>query len=314
MHDTYYKKPLRCTLNVQETHDFDHWNQAVSAVCGRFVTQRAQSAFIGDISHRDLGGLNIADIHVNARSICREHANQDRGEDQFYFLVMQREGVMAVNHDQQQFVLQPGDIALLDSAKTLEMCPQGLVHQLSVHLCRRTLDRALPARAKRFGKVQHANLSGRVLAGLLEQIARPQDDAAPSSQDGAAVQDALISLLQPCLQDQAASPRSRPLRRMAEQLIQQSLPHAPSPAELAARLNISVRQLYRQFEIDGDSICRYVQRQRLECSARDLLDDALRITTIAYKWGFTDSAHFSRVFKRQYGVSPRDYRVQALQG
>ncbi|CAH0191209.1 Transcriptional activator FeaR [Pseudomonas sp. Bi70] len=301
-------------MNLQKTHDFDHWNQAVSAVCGRFVTQRAQSPFIGDISHRDLGGLSVADIHVNARSICRQQANQDRGEDQFYFLVMQREGVMAINHDQQQFVLQPGDIALLDSAKTFEMCPQGLVHQLSVHLCRRTLDRALPARTKRFGKVPHTNLSGRVLAGLLAQIAEPQAEHRHDAQDGAAVQDALISLLQPCLQDSTDSPRGRPLRRMAEQLIQESLPHAPSPAELAARLNISVRQLYRQFEIDGDSICRYVQRQRLECSARDLLDDALRITTIAYKWGFSDSAHFSRVFKRQYGVSPRDYRVQTQHG
>jgi methylphosphotriester-DNA--protein-cysteine methyltransferase len=26
---------------------------------------------------------------------------------------------------------------------------------------------------------------------------------------------------------------------------------------------------------------------------------------IAFRWGFNDAAHFSRVFKAQYGVSPR---------
>ncbi len=27
------------------------------------------------------------------------------------------------------------------------------------------------------------------------------------------------------------------------------------------------------------------------------------------KWGFGDAAHFSRVFKATYGVSPREFRV-----
>lgn len=102
-------------------------------------------------------------------------------------------------------------------------------------------------------------------------------------------------------------------------MINKTLQAPPTPAELAARLNISVRQLYRQFELDGDSIGRYIQRQRLHCAARDLAqagDNALPITTIAYKWGFTDSAHFSRVFKRHYNMPPKDYRanVQGVTG
>ena len=88
-----------------------------------------------------------------------------------------------------------------------------------------------------------------------------------------------------------------------------------SPVNLASRLNISVRHLYRLFEEQGDSVCRYIQRARLQRSADDLANPILKtesITTIAYKWGFTDSAHFSRVFKQCYGVSPRAYRADAL--
>jgi AraC-like DNA-binding protein len=36
------------------------------------------------------------------------------------------------------------------------------------------------------------------------------------------------------------------------------------------------------------------------------------ITSIAYKWGFTDSAHFSRSFKKQFEVSPKDFRAGRL--
>ncbi|MEG6654285.1 helix-turn-helix domain-containing protein, partial [Pseudomonas aeruginosa] len=88
-----------------------------------------------------------------------------------------------------------------------------------------------------------------------------------------------------------------------------------SPDMLAGRLRISVRQLYRLFEEQGDSVCRYILRQRLSRSAADLGNPRLRgesITSIAFKWGFSDSAHFSRAFKKQFEVSPKDYRAGAL--
>ncbi len=99
------------------------------------------------------------------------------------------------------------------------------------------------------------------------------------------------------------------LRRHAERLIEQSLQEPRlSPDMLAGRLRISVRQLYRLFEEQGDSVCRYILRQRLSRSAADLGNPRLRgesITSIAFKWGFSDSAHFSRAFKKQFEVSPR---------
>ncbi len=302
-------------MNEQTVHDFDHWNHSVHAVCGRFITERPwdQPRFIGDIRHRDLGGLNVADIHINAPSIRREKGVAGRGDDRFYFLVMQRNGVMAINRNDQQFVLQPGDMALFDSAQAFEMQPQGLINQLSIHLCRVAVDRVLPATARRFGKLEQDNLSRRLLHGMLLQIAESGDPAPhPGSQQGTALQDALITLLAPTLREEELPEAGRPLRRLAERLINDALLDPPSPAELAAHLHISVRQLYRQFEQDGDSVCRYIQRQRLERSARELADagpQAQPITSIAYKWGFTDSAHFSRSFKRYFGVSPKDYRA-----
>lgn len=304
-------------MSVHTSRDFERWNHSVHNVCGRFETRPAwhDVAFVGEIERIDLGGLEIADISTNALAINRQRGNSARADDRYYFLVMQREGVMAIDQGDREFVLYPGDMALLDSAQAFEMKPQGLIRQLSVHLCRDMVDPLLPVAARRFGKLEKESPTGHLLQGILQQIANGELGSATQNHYGSALQSALIALLPPAFHDEQLLEPGRPLRRLAEKIISESLPNAPTPTELAAKLNVSVRKLYRQFEIDGDSICRYIQRQRLERSARELADtssQALPITTIAYKWGFTDSAHFSRVFKHCYGVSPRAYRANAL--
>jgi AraC-like DNA-binding protein len=55
----------------------------------------------------------------------------------------------------------------------------------------------------------------------------------------------------------------------------------------------------------------WILSQRLDRCRRDLIDPRLRnhpIHHIAAQWGFTSAAHFSRVFRAAYGLSPRDYR------
>lgn len=299
-------------MNKLTADNFERWNYSVHAVCGNFLTHPSDriNTFIGNIQHHDLGGLNLADIRVNASSIRRERGNADRGDDRYYFLVLQRAGQMEVVHHDKSFSLNPGDMALLDSAQPFEMQPKGLISQLSIHLERDAVDRFLPVYSCRFGKLQQSSLSGRLLHGMLQQMIEGKTSVKVDNQHGEALQDALISLLCPSLRMNGTTKNCSPLFQLAEQLINESLLDPPSPAEIAARLNVSVRHLYRHFELNGVSIGRYIQRQRLRCSARELAqigNTSTTITTIAYKWGFSDSAHFSRAFKRQYGMTPRDY-------
>ena len=48
-----------------------------------------------------------------------------------------------------------------------------------------------------------------------------------------------------------------------------------------------------------------------EGTPREMADAAWRgstITDIAYHWGFSDAARFSRAFRDQFGVTPRRFR------
>jgi AraC-like DNA-binding protein len=36
------------------------------------------------------------------------------------------------------------------------------------------------------------------------------------------------------------------------------------------------------------------------------------ITEIAFGWGFSDAAHFSRIFRARFGCAPRELRAECL--
>ncbi|WP_086731051.1 helix-turn-helix domain-containing protein [Streptomyces carpinensis] len=86
-------------------------------------------------------------------------------------------------------------------------------------------------------------------------------------------------------------------------------------AERVAREHhVSVRQMYAVLSRSGVSLGRWIRAQRLERCRRELSQpdfDDLPIAGIAQRWGFVSPAHFSRVFKEHYGVSPREWRTAA---
>lgn len=83
------------------------------------------------------------------------------------------------------------------------------------------------------------------------------------------------------------------------------------PQAVAAANGVSLRTLQVVFAEREASASDHIRRRRLARCRADLANplDAASVTDVAFRWGFVDAAHFSRVFKRQYGVSPREVRV-----
>lgn len=78
---------------------------------------------------------------------------------------------------------------------------------------------------------------------------------------------------------------------------------------LASIANRSVSNFYYNFRLQiGQSPISYLIDLRLE-QAKALLDTTkMQVTTISRATGFDDSNHFSALFKRKVGCSPREYR------
>ena len=86
-----------------------------------------------------------------------------------------------------------------------------------------------------------------------------------------------------------------------------------SIAKLAGVTGCTKRYLHMIFHSEDVSISDYILKLRLERCREDLLNPACAhksITDIAYSWGFNNSNHFSRCFKRAFGVAPRHTRSE----
>lgn len=100
--------------------------------------------------------------------------------------------------------------------------------------------------------------------------------------------------------------------RLLEELddyIQQNLSADIGIQNLCEALNISRTKLYKIFgtQLRG-GIADYVRTKRMETARRLLKETKLPISEIALSVGFQDYNYFSRVFKKIYGKSPKDYR------
>lgn len=60
----------------------------------------------------------------------------------------------------------------------------------------------------------------------------------------------------------------------------------------------------------GMTAQHYIQNKIIDLSKRDLLGSTLSVSEIAYNLGFDYPQHFTRLFKKQTGLSPTEYRNQ----
>jgi AraC-like DNA-binding protein len=79
--------------------------------------------------------------------------------------------------------------------------------------------------------------------------------------------------------------------------------------DLAIAAGLSVRAITARFKAELMAPpLEYVRRVRLAGAARALSEENVSLAEIANRYGFYDHAHFSRLFRQFYGVTPSEYR------
>jgi AraC-like DNA-binding protein len=164
-------------------------------------------------------------------------------------------------------------------------------------------------------RISQATQMGSTLFHLLTSLF--QQAEVFTAEQAASALDAYLEVLASCLD---GANLTRPvlshnrLGQLIEGFIQDNLADpALGPAAIAEAVGISVRHLHRLFSARGRRVSDWIREQRLERCSADFADrqfSGKSITEVAFSWGFSDSAHFSRCFKLRFGVSPREFRVR----
>lgn len=81
--------------------------------------------------------------------------------------------------------------------------------------------------------------------------------------------------------------------------------------QLCAEAAISRAHLHRKMkELTGLPVTEFIRNIRLEQAARLLREQKLNVTQVAYTVGFSSLGYFATVFRKHFGVAPRDYATK----
>lgn len=105
-------------------------------------------------------------------------------------------------------------------------------------------------------------------------------------------------------------PRSgRPTIQAVQTWIQENLRGDLSVAELARRAGMSQRNFTRIFVKELElTPGRFVDQARVEAACRLLDETSLPLQRVAFQSGFSGTQALRRALRRQFGVTPREYR------
>jgi AraC-like DNA-binding protein len=79
--------------------------------------------------------------------------------------------------------------------------------------------------------------------------------------------------------------------------------------QFAREMNVSKTTLHRKVSQLVDATpCRLISLCRIEIAKKLLLNNSFNISEVAYIIGFNDPRYFSRCFKTEVGLSPKEYR------
>ena len=299
------------TADKKPSERLEFWQEIV---CKKYVSASAETEvlddeFAGSLTSGELGPLVVAELdaplHFWSRKPC--HVRND-DQDVFIVSLIQRGGGELTQRGRSAR-LGPGDLVIYDSGATFDYALRARTQLVKVP--RRLLESKLDRPADFLAlKIDRSNPLSPILGDLLTRcldidLSR---DVGPwiAKRLSSAIVDLLASICDlerdALPETQVSAPLERVMRFARANLDDPDL----GPEALAAAGPVSVRSLNRLFGALGATPMRWVWSQRLEASRISLSQGEVRsVTDAAFAHGFSDLGHFSRSFKRTFGISPQ---------
>lgn len=288
-----------------------------SAATARFlvplrITAQAETVN-GSIAADESEGVTLCRISASAHDGERTQAMAERDSVRYVKFAIPIGRRVTVTQHGRRVTLTPGQMCLYRTGAPYTV---GSDAPLDFAIAMVPED-AIPLTAERLDALAGMALRGEGVRALREMLLRVADGGITALERDRSL-DRLVTL-RPVgeLHDARLASRHGALRTRAEQLIRARLA-APwlSPDYLAEALGVSRRTLYSAFASDQRTVAGAIRHARLD-RARDLLqrrDSEGTVTEIAARAGFQSAAHFSRLYRTEFGASPsrdRQHRVSA---
>lgn len=295
----------------------DWWREVI---CRHYanvdITSTLDAGFEAETHIAPLKQLQVSRIRSGAISIKKRPRDVERPDQDAYFVALLVSGQYRLEQHDRIATLQPGEMVLYDATQPHRIDCAGEFSKLIFAIPRSTLlsrfsrpDRCTAVR------MQMTQGTAAVAANFLRTWSAHLEKFSQIASD--TLCETSLDLLGLALADiQPSGPTSSRSQTIAlfeiKRYIEQHLSHPElNTAMIAAGVGLSPRYINALFARENQSLMRYVLQRRLDRCHRDIANSArngLTISNIAFRWGFNDLSHFSRVFRKQFGLSPRELK------
>lgn len=303
------------------SHNFGDYRRAVTESFVPLDVSRVNNdAFWGRLRTIDFDDAHVHDVTASPHAVTRTDSLIDDGDRRFYKASLQLTGTGLLIQDGREALLEPGDLALYDTARPYSLVFEQDMRMLVLMFPREQL--GLPPDVMR-QLTAHLFSSSSGLGAMIIPFLRTisQDIEKVGGVTGPRLVRTAIDLITTIYAnelDLAADPRDshQLLMQQIRRYIEANLGSIElGPTEIAATHFISTRHLHSLFRQRGTTVSTWIRERRLENCRRDLIDPLnaqSSVGRIASRWGFVDAAHFSRVFKAAFGMAPSELRARNI--
>jgi AraC-like DNA-binding protein len=323
MDDRKLPRSLFSTALMRPGDQFDAWHESISVIfqTSPLPEARTDTGFAASVDAYHLGGLMVTRVDFDGQQFQRDRRKITLDGLDHYLVQLYATGGLTGSAGDRERVLHGGDVQILDLAH-LNLTQTRASRTIGVIVPRDTLGAALPNTNDLHGLVLRGQAGiGGLLADYLGSLSAQAD--AITQADAPDIARATTDMIAACFRSTAAtmaraqSVLERTLLERIQRHIEAAL-RSPElgPQALCTVFRISRTQLYRLFEPLG-GVAAHIQERRLARAYADLADSAnagRKVYDIAYGWGFVNEAHFSRAFRRAFGVTPGEVRAGMATG
>jgi AraC-like DNA-binding protein len=287
----------------------------------RFAAHRAEE---GRLEGHNLGPLNTYRV-VSEASVVRRSHHAIRMRDPEQFVVgMPFRGRCLVEQAGRASSFGARDLSSWDSSHPFSVTTRKPFDLLLLVVPRTLLGPRREAICRRVaGQVSAGSAVGAVAAPFFRKVWETLDDrdTETSRED---IADAVIAMVralhaEPASRAGATTMLPGPvlLAEMKAYIDRHLGDPRLSPASIAGAHYVSTRYVHKLFAGTAITVSDWVRYRRLEACRRDIRDPALAdqtISELARRWALSDPAHFSRIFRAEYGCTPSEDRAAVRAG
>lgn len=279
------------------------------------VTIFDADSFAARWSSHGVGQLRLLQLHAPAQRVvhCGTDGSAGRAAPSIQ-LVYARSGALYTRMAGKRFTVEPGQFVLLDNTRFYQMDMDEAHEAIDLMMPQGWLEKYLPDPGALLARPISAREGwGAPLGSLIDTMLLGLDDS-PLPRPLIAEQVGALLTLATGFHEAAPSRHRGQLARQILRRIESDFADPELTADgVAADLGISKRYLQALLAGSGTSFVLELNAIRLDHGAQRLTDPraaTLQIGEVAFAAGFLDAGYFARLFRRRFGMGPRDWRAR----